>query len=93
MAEMDPYLEYGVNKYLVDAGRLSKADLNLDEQVSKEEWYVLRHFWAPVHLAGAGPLPTSEAIAMKDGPLGGLFWDANLIELFMVSVVNILLEQ
>lgn len=48
--------------------------------VSKPEWYVLRHFWAPVAVSKNGPLQTSTNDFLKDGPLGGLFWDKNLIE-------------
>lgn len=48
--------------------------------VSKPEWYVLRHFWAPVAVSKNGPLQILTNVDLKDGPLGGLFWDKNLIE-------------
>lgn len=61
--------------------------------VSKQEWNVLRHFWAVVAVTNNGPLQVETNVDIKDGPLGGLYWDRNLIEVFMVNVVNILLEQ
>jgi len=97
--EIEPYLNYGINKWLSENKRLNKealfeqTDLNMNGVVSLNEWYVLRHFWAPVHVANAGPLPISQAENMEDGTLGGLFWDINLIEIFMTQTVNILLEQ
>ncbi len=50
--------------------------------VSMHEWYVLRHFWAPVAVSNTGPLPESSNEYLKDGPLGGLFWDPNRESLF-----------
>jgi len=32
------------------------------------------------HLSQVGPLPKTEATKLEDGPLGGLFWDRNLVE-------------
>jgi hypothetical protein len=69
------------------------ADFNRDGYLSLEEYLVFRHFWAPVHLAQVGPQPENEAVLLKDGPLGGLFWDKNVVEVMMVNVINIILEQ
>ena len=55
--EMEPYLSIGVNSFLVKQQRLNTAtafrlsDFNRDGYVNKEEFLVLRHFWAPVHLS------------------------------------------
>jgi hypothetical protein len=58
---------------------------------------VLRHFWAPVHLTAVGPLAPDRVgrapADLRDGPLGGLFLDANLVATLAAVGVNVLLAQ
>mmetsp|Transcript_24410 Transcript_24410/g.61773 ORF Transcript_24410/g.61773 Transcript_24410/m.61773 type:complete len:960 (-) Transcript_24410:329-3208(-) len=97
--EMAVWLNFGINKWLTSQDRLShdtvfeSTDFDRDGAVSKEEWYVLRHFWAPIAVSRNGPLPENSNVKMKDDPLGGLYWDDGVLEVFMIDVVNILFEQ
>jgi voltage-gated potassium channel Kch len=97
--ELAVWLGTGINKFLTAQDRLShdtvfqSTDFDRDGTVSKEEWYVLRHFWAPIAVSRNGPLPEDSNTKMKDGVLGGLYWDDGVIEVFMIDVVNILFEQ
>jgi len=96
--ELMPFLRTGFNQLLGATGKLSEAqvfvqaDLDKNDVLSREEWLVLRHFWAPVLASQAGPLQRGDQ-ALADGPLGGLFWDQNVIEIFMTNAVNTMLEQ
>ena len=57
---------------------------------------VLRHFWAPIHLSSVGPLQSSNnglVSSLSNGPLGGLYMDQNLVQVFMTNIVNVLLAQ
>eukprot|EP00291_Cryptomonas_curvata_P020946 CAMPEP_0172171292 /NCGR_PEP_ID=MMETSP1050-20130122/11810_1 /TAXON_ID=233186 /ORGANISM="Cryptomonas curvata, Strain CCAP979/52" /LENGTH=667 /DNA_ID=CAMNT_0012842705 /DNA_START=529 /DNA_END=2532 /DNA_ORIENTATION=+ len=73
-----------------------QADLNRDASLSLQEWFVFRHFWAPVHLSSIGPLQAGNNGLVTDlsiGPLGGLYKDKNLIQTFVTNAVSILLAQ
>ena len=58
---------------------------------------VLRHFWAPVHLTAVGPLAPNRVgrapADLRDGPLGGLYLDANLVATLSAVAANVLLAQ
>jgi hypothetical protein len=58
--------------------------------------WVLRHFWAPVHMSNVGPLNANnngQSSALGDGPLAGFYLDSNLISVFVTNSVNVLLAQ
>ena len=58
---------------------------------------VLRHFWAPAHLADLGPLAPDRAgpapADLADGPLGGLYLDRTLAAALAAAAVDTLLAQ
>lgn len=96
--ELKPFLRSGFNKMLGADGSLNEklvfrqADLDENSRLSREEWLVLRHFWSPVLASQAGPLQRGDE-KLAAGPLGGFFWDENVIEIFMTNAVNTMLEQ
>jgi len=98
--ELRAYLQSGPNAYLVENSLLAKdavfdlCDLNSDGWVSLEEYFVLRHFWATVHLTRTGPLsPPRDGKPMKDGPFGGFFLDFGQLQVWFDLVQSYLLEQ
>eukprot|EP00286_Rhodomonas_abbreviata_P028842 CAMPEP_0181312076 /NCGR_PEP_ID=MMETSP1101-20121128/13496_1 /TAXON_ID=46948 /ORGANISM="Rhodomonas abbreviata, Strain Caron Lab Isolate" /LENGTH=920 /DNA_ID=CAMNT_0023418887 /DNA_START=518 /DNA_END=3280 /DNA_ORIENTATION=- len=98
--ELDIYLRSGPNDYLVNNNLLDRksvfvqCDLNSDDFVSLEEYFVLRHYWATMHLTRTGPLtPPRDGKPMKDGPLGGFFLDFGQLEVWFSLVQTYLLEQ
>mmetsp|Transcript_20576 Transcript_20576/g.49095 ORF Transcript_20576/g.49095 Transcript_20576/m.49095 type:complete len:1015 (+) Transcript_20576:266-3310(+) len=98
--ELDRYLQSGPNAYLVGNDLLDKnsvfvqCDLNSDGSISLEEYFVLRHFWATMHLTRTGPLtPPRDGKPMKDGPFGGFFLDFGQLQVWFDLVQTYLLEQ
>ena len=69
------------------------ADLNKDSFVSVKEWLVFRHFIGPILVTRSGPsLSSSDGRSLADGPLGGLFIDTNLNEVWQSKVIFMLLD-
>jgi len=100
--EATPYLTSGINEYLVNNNVMDpkmafyQADISGDGELSLPEWHIFRNFWAPVHVSNVGPRQASnngQVATLSDGPLGGFFYDSNLIAVFMTNSVNMLLEQ
>ncbi len=98
--ELKIYLRSGPNAYLVQNDLLAidavfdQCDLNSDDWVSLEEYFVLRHFWATMHLTRTGPLaPPRDGKPMKDGPFGGFFLDFGQLQVWFQLIESYLLEQ
>ena len=85
------------NRQLVAMGLLDPSfvqqatDLNKDGLVSYEEYIVLRHFWTPVLISNSGPAPLAGG-SVASGPLGGLFWDKEMVSVWVTTANNILLR-
>ena len=77
---------------LLDPSFVQQAtDLNKDGLVSYEEYIVLRHFWTPVLISNSGPAPLAGG-SVASGPLGGLFWDKEMVSVWVTTANNILLR-
>jgi hypothetical protein len=71
---------------------LRTTDLNKDGVVSTNEWLVFRHFVGPILVTRSGPtMAPSDGRSLADGPLGGLFIDQNLNEVWQTKVIFMLL--
>mmetsp|Transcript_54045 Transcript_54045/g.128437 ORF Transcript_54045/g.128437 Transcript_54045/m.128437 type:complete len:1016 (-) Transcript_54045:194-3241(-) len=98
--ELGLYLASGPNKFLMDnqmmdpAYIFSSVDLDRNGAISLEEYLVLRHYWATVHLVRSGNLrPSIDGTPAKDGPLGGFFLDYGQIKAFFTVVNSYLLNK
>ena len=99
-SEMQQYLREGPNRFLVanrfldPAQVVLQADLDRDGNVTQEEFLVLRHFWAPVHVTRMHPAKAHDLGGqLRDGPLGGFFFDIVQLQSFFTVLVGSMLEQ
>jgi hypothetical protein len=72
---------------------LYTTDMNKDGMISPKEWLVFRHFIGPILVTRSGPsLSSSDGQSLASGPLGGLFIDTSLNEVWQSKVIFMLLD-
>jgi len=87
-------LSYDAEVSRLDASlAFQQVDLDKDGRVSLDEWLVFRHFIGPILVSKAGPSRSpSDGRPLADGPLGGLFFDQTLADVWATNQVNIMLD-
>jgi hypothetical protein len=79
------------NGMLSSPATFQAADLNKDNMLTFEEFVVFRHFWTPILLSNTAPARASN-IRNADGPLGGAYYDASTVSVWVTTANNLMLR-